>query len=145
IGGGMAYTEGSYHLQVLLRKLEAFDQLIAKGKMPLAALVANDINNTIAHFDPKIYFPKLFSRFALLFALHIGELASFEEAKGSVAWKALGELYKVDLDAFAEFDLEGISFDAAMSSGGTDQGDEEEDIESSSDSQDHNDENQSEW
>ncbi len=128
----------------MLRKLEAFDELIAKGKMPLAALVANDINNTIAHFDPKIYFPKLFSRFALLFALHIGELASFEEAKKSVAWKALGELYKVDLEAFVEFDLEDISFDAPMGNGGADQEDEEEEIESSSDSQD-NDDGQSEW
>jgi len=147
VGGDAAYTEGSYHLQVLLRKLEAFDRLIAKGKMPLAALVANDINDTIAHFDPKVYFPRLFSRFALLFALHIGELASFEEAKKSVAWKALSELYKVDLNAFVEFDLDGMSFDAPMGNGGADQGDEEEDTESSSDSQDDDNdhEKQSEW
>lgn len=111
-------VEGSYHLQVLLRKLEAFERLIQGGKLPLAALVADDINNTIAHFDPKVFFPRLFSRFSLLFALHINELASCGAYKGTAAWQALEELYKVDMDAFVGFNIEGLNWDAVREAGG---------------------------
>jgi hypothetical protein len=93
-------VEGSYHLEVLMRKMEAFERLIADGKLPQAAMVADDINEIIASFDPRLYFPKLFSRFAYLQALNIGELASYEEHKQSVEWLALKEYYKVDLEGF---------------------------------------------
>ena len=101
-------VEGSYHLKLLMRKLDAFDRLIAQEKFPLAALVADDINTIIANFDPKVYFPKLFTGFSLQFARHVNELASYEEYKGSVGWQAMEELYKVDLDSFLSFDSEGI-------------------------------------
>ncbi|MEW5802329.1 MAG: type VI secretion system protein IglI family protein [bacterium] len=118
--GEGAGAEGSYHLQILLKKLEAFERLIQGGKVPLAALVADDINNTITHFDPKVYFPRLFSKFSLLFALHIAELASCEGYKGTVAWQALEEVYKVDMDAFVELNLDGVNLGSFNGAGGAD-------------------------
>ncbi len=108
----MSGLEGSYHLKLLLKKLEAFDRLISEGKYPSAALVADDINNIIANFDPKIYFPKLFARFSLLLAANINELLGFQEHKGTAEWQALEELYKVDLDSFVNFDAQAVSLGA---------------------------------
>lgn len=111
-------VEGSYHLKELLRKLEAFDYLIAKQKYPSAAIVADDINAIIAAFDPRIYFPKLFTPFVRQSATHINELVAYEEYKSSAAWQSLQELYKVDLDSFVDFDPEVIGLTAYGAAGG---------------------------
>ena len=86
-----------------MKKLEAFDRLVAEEKYPRAALVADDIYDTLANFDPRVYFPKLFSRFFLLMALHIGDLSTFEEHKTSPEWQSMKDFYKVDLDGFVNF------------------------------------------
>ncbi|QTA81216.1 Lipase-like domain-containing protein [Desulfonema limicola] len=122
---GSIPAEGSYHLQVLLQKLDAFDRLISAEKFHLAALAADDINTIIANFDPKIYFPKIFARFSLLFARHISELIAHEQHKGSVEWMALQELYKVDLESFVGFDAE-IQFSSSQFAGSEYQGQNEE-------------------
>ena len=61
-----AVTEGSYHMRLLVNKMKAFERLIEKEQFPKAAVVADDINAIIAHFDPRIYFPRMFSKFSLL-------------------------------------------------------------------------------
>ena len=111
-------VEGSFHLKILIRKLEAFDRLISAEKYSSAALIADDINGIIANFDPKVYFPKLFTRFSLQFAANINELFAFEEHKNSVEWQAMQELYKVDLESFVNFDSEGINLGASGEAGG---------------------------
>jgi len=111
-------VEGSFHLKLLIRKLEAFDRLISTEKYSSAALIADDINGIIANFDPKVYFPKLFTRFSLQFAANINELFAFEEQKNSVEWQAMQELYKVDLESFVNFDSEGINLGASGEAGG---------------------------
>lgn len=111
-------VEGSFHLKLLIRKLEAFDRLISAEKYSSAALIADDINSIIANFDPKVYFPKLFTRFSLQFAANINELFAFEEHKNSVEWQAMQELYKVDLESFVNFDSEGINLGASGEAGG---------------------------
>jgi len=115
-GEDVSGVEGSYHLRLLMSKLNAFDRLISEEKYPSAALVANDINTIIANFDPKIYFPKLFSRFSLLFAANINELMAFQEHQGTAEWQALEELYKVDLDSFVNFDAEAVNLGASEGS-----------------------------
>jgi hypothetical protein len=95
-------VEGSYHLKVLMRKLQAFEQLIKEEKFPKAAIVASDINAILAGFDPKLYFPKLFARFSYLLATNITELAAYEDQKDTLEWHALEEYYKVDVDGFIE-------------------------------------------
>jgi hypothetical protein len=99
-------AEGSYHLQLLLRKMEVFARLIEKEEFAKAAIVADDINQIIADFDPRIYFPKMFSRHSLLLAVNIGQLNASEEYKGSLEWQTMQDLYKVDLDSFFSFDSE---------------------------------------
>jgi len=110
-------VEGSFHLKLLIRKLEAFDRLISAEKYSSAALISDDINSIIANFDPKVYFPKLFTRFSLQFAANINELFAFEEHKNSVEWQAMQELYKVDLESFVNFDSEGINLGASGEAG----------------------------
>jgi hypothetical protein len=99
-------AEGSYHLQLLLRKMKAFDLLVEKEEFNKAAIVADDINDIIANFDPRIYFPKIFSRYSLLRALKIADISAFEGYKGSVEWQTMQDLYKVDLDSFVSLDSE---------------------------------------
>jgi hypothetical protein len=110
-------VEGSYHLKVLIKKLETFDHLVSTQKYASAAIVADDINAIIANFDPRIYFPNLFIRFALQFAANINNLASYAEYKESAAWQALQDLYKVDLDSFVDFDPEAIDLETSRASG----------------------------
>ena len=111
-------VEGSFHLKHLIRKLEAFDSLVSAEKYSSAALIADDINSIIADFDPKVYFPKLFTRFSLQFAANINELIAFEEHKNSVEWQAMQELYKVDLESFVNFDAEAVNLGASGVTGG---------------------------
>jgi soluble cytochrome b562 len=102
--------EGSYQMKLLIRKLDAFDRLIEAGKLALAAIVADDINNIVGHFDPKIYFPHLFTKFSVQFAKNINPIVNYEQFKNSAAWMALQELYKVDIESFIDFDADELDF-----------------------------------
>ncbi len=103
-GFGQMPVEGSFHFQQLLQKLTAFERLIQVRKYPLAALIAEDINDIIAHFDPRIYFPNIFARFSLLYAKNISEMINNSQNKNTVEWQALKKLYEVDLNSFVNFD-----------------------------------------
>jgi len=94
--------EGSYHLRVLMNKMAAFERLLDEEKYPRAALVADDINEAIAVFDPRLYFPKLFARFSFLQAVHIQDLIAFQDQKETPEWQALKDFFKVDLDGFVD-------------------------------------------
>ena len=95
-------VEGSYHLRVLMDKMAAFERLLDEEKYPRAALVADDINEALAGFDPRLYFPKLFARFSFLQAVHIQDLIAFQDQKETLEWQALKDFYKVDLDGFVD-------------------------------------------
>lgn len=71
-------------------------------KFQQAALVADDILEAIEQFDPRLYFPKLFSRFFMLLATRNEELLSFEDLKDSRQWQFLREFFKVDRDGFVD-------------------------------------------
>lgn len=113
----IAGVEGSYHLKLLIKKLEAFDALISTQKYASAAIVADDINAIIANFDPRIYFPNLFIRFALQCASNINNLTAYAEYKESAAWQALQDLYKVDLESFVSFEPEALDLGASGAAG----------------------------
>lgn len=93
-------AEGSYRLQELIRKMDAFAHLIEGQKYPAAAVVVDDVNEIIGNFDPRIFFPKLFSRYLHLLALNIGELSKLEENKESAEWQVMKAYYQADLDGF---------------------------------------------
>jgi hypothetical protein len=102
--------EGSYHMKLLMRKLDAFDRLVEADKLALAAIVADDINNIVTRFDPKLYFPRLFTKFYIQFAKNVNQLVNYEQYKRSAAWMTLQELYKVDIESFIDFDAGEIDF-----------------------------------
>ena len=102
ISGNLPVVEGSIHLVELMKKMAAFEKLIEEEKFIHAALVADDINATIESFDPRIYFPNLFKNFSRLFALSINELAEAEDARETMAWKAMEAFYHVDIDEFVK-------------------------------------------
>ncbi|MCK5797008.1 MAG: type VI secretion system ImpA family N-terminal domain-containing protein [Deltaproteobacteria bacterium] len=95
--------EGSIHIRLLMQKMEAFEQLIREEKFARAELIADDINQILANFDPLVYFPKLFATYCRTRAMNSGDLSEFEEAKDSRDWQAMQALYQADLDAFTEF------------------------------------------
>lgn len=92
--------ESSYHMELLLKKLAAFERLLQEEKFPRAALMAVDINETLSNFDPKIYFPKIFETFVRLQALNFEELSSYVENQDSAQWQVMQDWLKVDVDSF---------------------------------------------
>lgn len=103
----------NFYLTQLLKKITAFEILISKEKFEQASLVAFDINHIINNFDPKLYFPELFGRFSLLFALNVKEIISCNQYTKTAEWESLQELYKVDIEGFTQLDMN-ISFSETM-------------------------------
>jgi len=98
---GLAF-ESSYHMDLLLKKLAAFERLIEEGKFPKAALMAEDINQTVSNFDPKFYFPKIFETFVRLQALNFEELATYSYQRDEQHWQIMQDWLKVDIDSFVK-------------------------------------------
>ncbi|PPD28451.1 MAG: hypothetical protein CTY21_13130, partial [Methylomonas sp.] len=73
---------------------------IAENKFPQAALLAEDINHTLATFDPKLYFPKLFETFVRLQVINFEALTAYADLQEDPQWQAMQEWLKVDLDSF---------------------------------------------
>jgi hypothetical protein len=92
--------DGSYHLQLLQRKMKVFADLVEAGEYARAALVSDDINSILGSFEPLLYFPKLFADYARLLALHTKDLTEFEGARETREWQAMKALYLVDLEGF---------------------------------------------
>lgn len=86
----------------LLAKLRAFEELVGKGDLMKAAVVAEDVQNSIESFDPRVYFPSAFSRFSELLSHHSEELGEHIENRDSFAWKTMSQFYKVDLEKFVK-------------------------------------------
>jgi hypothetical protein len=97
---GLAF-ESSYHMNLLLKKLAAFERLLEEGKFPKAALMAEDINQTVSNFDPKLYFPKVFETFIRLQALNYEELSSAYQ-QDERHWQMMQDWLKVDIDSFVK-------------------------------------------
>lgn len=97
--GSLAVSPALHHF---IRKLEAFEQLVTNGSLGKAAIVADDIRNVIAAFDPMIYFPNLLAPHFRLLSHKIEDLSPYWEQGATPVRDALEQLYRVDLDAFVE-------------------------------------------
>jgi hypothetical protein len=97
---GRAEVGVSHEFFALIQKLDAFSKLVKKGDLGRAAVVGDDLMRTIEHFDPRMYFPELFSDFSELLSKHIDTLASHWQDRESTAWKAHAQFYRVDLRRF---------------------------------------------
>jgi hypothetical protein len=92
--------ECSYHMNLLIKKLTAFENLINERELSKATLIWNDINQTLLAFDPKLYLPNVFETFVRLQAMNIDELSVHMEQRDSIEWHMMEEWFKVDFDAF---------------------------------------------
>ena len=97
---GRAEVGVSHEFFALIQKLDAFSKLVKKGDLARAAVVADDLMHTIESFDPRVYFPELFSDFSELLSKNIDTLASHWQNRESTAWKAHAQFYRVDLKRF---------------------------------------------
>jgi hypothetical protein len=89
-------------LAQFIRKLEVFEQLVTGGSLGKAAIVASDIRNVIAAFDPVVYLPSLLAPHFRLVSSSAEDLSQYSAQSGTPAWQALEQLYRVDIDAFVE-------------------------------------------
>lgn len=89
-------------LRQFMRKLEIFERLIMAGSLAKAAIVAQDVRNVIAAFDPMVYLPSLLAPHFRLLSTHVEQLSPYWEMGATPSWHALEQLYRVDLDSFAE-------------------------------------------
>jgi len=96
----------SYHMDLLIKKLNAFERLIEEENFPKAALIADDINQTLRNFDPKFYFPKVFENFVRLQAINFNELEIYGNHRDSQHWQMMQEWLKVDIDSFVKSKLD---------------------------------------
>jgi hypothetical protein len=90
----------SIPMKGLMEKLKAFEALTQQGDFLKAALVSSDMAEMIAHFDPCLYFPKLFATYFKLLAEHADSIAAATESRDTLKWKALERLYKIDIEQF---------------------------------------------
>ena len=95
-------VEGSVHLQELGRKIAAFEALIKKKQFGRASVVYNDVSTIVDHFDPRIFIPKMFGNFYALSMQNLEALLPDLEKKESPVWKAMEQLYRVDVDTFSK-------------------------------------------
>jgi len=93
-------VRGSTKLVDLLRKLEAFENLVDRKAYERAALVGDDVMGLLDSFDPREYFPELFSQFGALLSAHVEDITPHWQHKDSVRWRMLEQFYKVDLERF---------------------------------------------
>ena len=87
-------------MELLLRKLQAFDSLISQQDFLKAGIVAADVLGTIERFDPRVYLPTIFARFFSGLSSHAETLEPMLHNTESLAFRSLDQLYRVDLDAF---------------------------------------------
>ncbi len=87
----------------LTEKLRVFELLVSKNEFFKAALVAKDIEELIEHFDPTLYFPKMFAKYFSLLAKHVAALSEQWQVKESMQLKYLEKLYKTDVKSFIEW------------------------------------------
>lgn len=89
-------------LAQLMLKLAAFDTLVARQDFLRASVVAADVLNVVEHFDPRVYLPALFSRFFAGLSSHAEEVEPLLGSTESLSFRALDQLYRVDLDTFLD-------------------------------------------
>ncbi|RKH56480.1 hypothetical protein D7V93_20220 [Corallococcus llansteffanensis] len=87
-------------LAQLVRKLSAFEALVEREDFVKASVIAVDVLATVERFDPRVYLPMLFSGFFNGLSQHADAIEPLLHGTESLGFRALDQLYRVDLDAF---------------------------------------------
>ena len=90
----------SPQLAQLMRRLAAFDTFMERQDFRRASVVAADVLQVVEHFDPRVYLPALFSKFFDGLSTHADEVEPMLQGTDSLSFRALDQLYRVDLEAF---------------------------------------------
>lgn len=102
---GALGTTGSVHLDLLFQKMKVFERVTQKGDIFKAAIVLADINAELESFDPKVYFPDVFSQFYLTLVQNINPITEVMEMQDSPQWTVLNQLYQVDKNRFIDVEV----------------------------------------
>ncbi len=89
-------------LAQLMKKLAAFNTLVERQDFLRAGVVAADVLQVVEHFDPRVYLPALFSRFFAGLSTHAEQVEPLLQSTESLSFRALDQLYRVDLETFLE-------------------------------------------
>ena len=95
-------SEEAPAMQLLRRKLRAFETLVERQEVAKAAVVASDLREIVQNFDPVVYLPKLFANYFRLLASSVDELMPYWMDSESPGWQAMEQFYRADLDAFLD-------------------------------------------
>jgi hypothetical protein len=87
-------------LGLLMRKLQGFNALVDGGDFLRASVVASDVLATLERFDPRVYLPALLTPFFTRLSTHAQDMESLMRDTDSLSFRALHQLYQVDLDTF---------------------------------------------
>lgn len=87
-------------LAQLVRKLSAFEALVERSDFTKASVIAVDVLATVERFDPRVYLPQLFSGFFNGLAQNADAIEPMLHNTETLGFRALDQLYRVDLDAF---------------------------------------------
>ena len=93
-------VDASPQLAELQARIAAFEALIARGDVAKASVIASDVMEVVAHFDPRVYLPRLFGGFFAQFARQAGDVLTWQEKRGSAPWAIYDQLYRTDLESF---------------------------------------------
>ncbi len=105
-GAPTAVLEVSARFWELQQRLAAFAELVSSGQFEKAAIVLQDLQQTLEHFDVAAHFPGLFADFFELSARHAEPLSRRREP-ASARSSALAQLYRTDVTRFIRLSVEG--------------------------------------
>jgi hypothetical protein len=88
--------------QRLLAALRIFDELITDGDFLRAAIVAEELEERFANFNPRDYFPDRLAPFYRVLSTHIRQLDAIRMEVSEAQWRVLRDHCGVDLAGFRD-------------------------------------------
>ncbi|APC91210.1 phage tail protein [Francisella opportunistica] len=96
-------TKGSTKWTTLIEKIEVLKLLVDSGRIFETSVVYNDIQNLLANFDPKEYFPEVFFPLYKKIAPFIGDIhKNIDYYSSSIQWSIANKMYQIDYNQFLE-------------------------------------------
>ncbi|AXH32806.1 type VI secretion system protein IglI family protein [Francisella opportunistica] len=96
-------TTGSTKWTTLIEKIEVLKSLVDSGRIFETSVVYNDIQNLLANFDPKEYFPEAFFPLYKKIAPFIGDIhKNIDYYSSSIQWSIANKMYQIDYNQFLE-------------------------------------------
>lgn len=99
----MANTQGSEKWLSLVEKIEVLKSLVDSQRIFETSIVYDDIQNLLANFDPKEYFPEVFFPLYKKIAPIIGDIhKNIDYYSSSIQWSVAKKMYEIDYNQFLD-------------------------------------------